>query len=304
MAGVVSCCHFGFECDSFSQLNAGGPTGSHRNASTYYMGDSPKAYEANYLVQHMVAFCLLLRRRYPHVLLSIENPANEAGGLIKHPLMRFLLEAPKPHGLGLLLLPVAYCLYDPDSPRKASFFWGEGDSLLLDFWKVMDDGSWRYRRMCGKDGCVCGDQGRHLVRRAHGVRGESHYCNTETYPDGLCFSLMMSYHQEVLERLQIDNSQSLVGDDGSYGHCCAQYDTQHARFNTHNRCTRDGELVRCCACPRTFHEECIEAGAVRRSGGWLLCALCAPGGWQMLMPRTGLEFPPEGDSELYSEMDG
>ena len=53
---------------------------------TFFMDDSVKAYEDNYIVQHMVAFCFLLRRRYPHVLLSMENPATEhvAPGLDSH----------------------------------------------------------------------------------------------------------------------------------------------------------------------------------------------------------------------------
>ena len=86
--------------------------------------------------------------------------------------------------------------------------------------------------------------------------------------------------------------------DGSYGHCCTVYNAARRTFE--RVCTRDDdtELIRCCGCPRTFHFECIEAGARRhgdvRAGGWLLCALCAPAGWQMLMPREGLRSPPEG----------
>ena len=68
-------------------------------------GDSPKAYDANVNVMFMVAHMYLLRRRYPHVLLSIENPL---ASLMHHPLIRHLVELPVSRGgLGMRFVPLA-----------------------------------------------------------------------------------------------------------------------------------------------------------------------------------------------------
>ena len=168
---------FGFECTSFTRLQQE----SHRREhSNFFMGVSTLAYEANRNLMHLVAFMFLLRRRYPHVVFSLENPE---ATLANHPLIRHLVEQPVHEGgLGLLLTPVTYCYYDPAGPMKPSIFWNNSRQLLLEFVDISVT-PWENRRRCGSDGCDCGDYGRHLQTRA-GVRGNSSRQNTAMYPCG------------------------------------------------------------------------------------------------------------------------
>lgn len=258
--------HFGIECDSFSRLTQGE---NHRGASNYWMGDSPKAYEGNTYVHHMVALCYLLRRRYPDVILSIENPD---GALAHHPLVRHLLEQSEDEGgLGLRLMPVSYCHYDRDGPQKVTLFWSNSREMYLDFVETPADGTPRLRRCCGRNGCDCGDLKNHLRRRERGVRGCGNRWNTETYPEGLCRQIVSSVHLDITSKLASMSKLSDIGEDGSYGHCM--------------RCDADGELHQCYGCPRTYHPACVPPGAKHREDGAMLCEKCASVGWQVLQPE-------------------
>ena len=81
--------------------------------------------------------------------------------------------------------------------------------------------------------------------------------------------------------------QSAAGDDGHYDFCCAalfEYGdfVDHCRHR-HAPVEALPELVMCYGCPRTFHEECMPEGAIKREDGAMLCDLCAPVGWQALL---------------------
>ena len=83
-----------------------GVTGHERAASNYFMGTSQAAYQANLDLLHVVAYCLLMRRRNPGTLLSLENPAAK---LSFHPLMQLAERPESDGGLGLLRGFLNYC---------------------------------------------------------------------------------------------------------------------------------------------------------------------------------------------------
>jgi len=293
--------HFGFECTSFTRLQQE----SHRREhSNFFMGVSTLAYEANRNLMHLVAFMFLLRRRYPHVVFSLENPE---ATLANHPLIRHLVEQPVHEGgLGLLLTPVTYCYYDPAGPMKPSIFWNNSRQLLLEFVDISVT-PWENRRRCGSDGCDCGDYGRHLQTRA-GVRGNSSRQNTAMYPRKLCQHIVDHVLDDIRHGLRRDDRYttlgvegSFVGDDGSYGHCCSVLATDGVTWVACKQADpTDDTLLRCDGCPRTFHEACVPARSRWRQrlirdgmdegAPSLLCDLCASVGWQALMPWADVDL--------------
>lgn len=192
--------HFGLECDTFSHLNQGV---NHRRPESYFMGESEKAYQANLLVHHMVAVMYLLRRRYPHVVFTLENPADT---LASHPLMA-ILEAPVGQGgLGLRLAHLSYCVYGKEFPPKPTYVWTDSEQLYDNLMqRRAEEGGVALERwpqhLCRKHDCDCGSFGKHGAETTRrGVRGNASIYNTERYPDKFCGMLADKLNQEVHDR--------------------------------------------------------------------------------------------------------
>ena len=193
--------HFGMECDTFSVMNQGV---NHRNPTTCFMGDSVKAYDANLLVHHMVAVMYLLRRRYPHIVFTLENPE---ATLAHHPLMTILEADVRSGGLGMRIAFLSYCVYGKEFPYKPTLLWTDSNQLYDTLMplrppSVLDPLYHRYPiKKCDREECDCGSFGRHGREQDRlGVRGNAHVYNTERYPDQFCNDVSCSINQEVQDR--------------------------------------------------------------------------------------------------------
>ena len=165
------------------------------------MGDSIKAYDANLLVHHMVAVMYLLRRRYPHIVFTLENPM---ATLAHHPLMTILESDVRNGGLGMRIAYISYCVYGKEFPYKPTLLWTNSNLLynVLMPMQQTDTSIQRYpSKKCTREECDCGSFGRHGSEQGrHGVRGNSHIYNTERYPDHFCNDVCLSINQEVHDR--------------------------------------------------------------------------------------------------------
>ena len=174
---------------------------NHRRMESYFMGESDKAYLANVLVHHMVAVMYFLRKRYPHVVFTLENPVDT---LACHPLMA-ILEAPVGEGgLGLRLAHLSYCYFGKEYPPKPTYVWTDSELLYNSLMPLREEGG-SYKRyptqLCQRDECDCGSFGEHGAEgRRRGVRGNSNIYNTEKYPDKFCGNVADKLNQEVHDR--------------------------------------------------------------------------------------------------------
>jgi len=287
--------HFGIECDTFSNMSK---SIHQRLASNFFMGTSQEAYEANRNVHHMLAICYFLRRRYPHILITIENPWAD---LVSHPLMLSIAQLPVTlGGLGLVCMPMTFCLFDDFAPHKLSALWGNSHELYLDMW---DPSTGKWRKRCSKDGCHCADLKKHMQVR-NGIRGNGSVRNTDRYPDGFCRAVHMPMKTDIQQGLQIDDRCDccpvpyFANADGHYAHCCAtlkrgREPCESAAWDGRSRCPRGpdgkprtGDLIMCDGCPRAFHRECKPLRS-RWSDEGFLCDLCASVGFQALYPKSG-----------------
>jgi len=286
--------HFGIECDTFSTLSK---SKHQRLASNFFMGTSQEACEANRNVHHMLAICYFLRRRYPHILITIENPWAD---LVSHPLMLSIAQLPVTlGGLGLVCMPMTFCLYNDFAPHKLSALWGNSHELYLDMW---DPFKKKWRKRCSQDGCHCADLKKHMQVR-NGIRGNSSVRNTDRYPDGFCRAVHMPMKTDIQRGLKIDDRCDccpvpyFANADGHYAHCCAtlkpgREPSESDAWDGRRRCPlgpdgkpRTGDLIMCDGCPRAFHREC-EPPRSRWSDEGFLCDLCAPVGFQALYPKS------------------
>ena len=210
------------------------------------MGSSEKAYDANCDLLHAVAWMLLMRRRNPHMVISIENPR---ATLRHHPLIGLVERPSAEGGLGLMCGEVAYCCFDGDGsnppPRKDTNLWGDPELIgcLVD----TCTGGWKYK-------CVCGVPHKNVRGTNHGEERED-LC---AYPLQLCHLLAQSAKQVARMR---DMAAGM--DDEGYHSVCAECEREITREQI------DG--APCCSlCPRAYHRGCCDAP---RDEGYM-CKFC------------------------------
>lgn len=238
--GALSWAHIAFDCKSHSYIRM---KENGRAPWNNFMGNSELAYESNVRLLHGTAFLLIMRRRYPAMAISAENPK---ATLRLHPLVSLWEKAALEGGLELTRVLTNYCPFEPndavDLPQKDTHFWGDEQIVT-----TLEDHV-----------CVCKEP--HLVK----VRGQSMRDRkvVTSYPEEL--SKMVVQKAALFAR-----SQARRWDLGVDGY-----------FNICGRCEKNLDRGdRCCSlCPRAFHEDCLSAwkyqGEERgEEEGWL-CPVC------------------------------
>ena len=316
--------HLGVECLTFSKMGTG-----KRDATNYFMGSDEKCYDANLYVQHMIALMYLLRKLYPHVIFSVENPE---AALVHHPLMAGIATMPlEDGGLGLMPILTTWCMWANDAPEKKTIFFTNCIPLFKEattYSHSLRDWVSNWKCGCGKE---CGSWREHGASARGAVRGQKGKRDTATYPKAFCTHLLPpsdgsqrpnSMPTVLRNQLRIDEPRGLrgyreagsnVGIDGSHGHCCKRWKpgTHHPhalgrrvegewKACTKERGERDGDISCCKGCSRTFHPDCIPDGAVR-NGDEFLCDLCAPVGWEQWLQPNYLEAFGDAAAVLLNE---